>query len=128
MEYQEIRTAHDASVFDRESNGLHDGYLISMDYTHDGYEWGNPLFVDLRKARLTLRIMVTSIDNTMVEILFEGVREFQIIENAYELVDSSVAFSREGLITWCGDSSTDPEVLHDANYVIAEKMKWKIVA
>ena len=71
--------------------------------------------------------MVTSIDNTLVEILFEGVREFQIKENAYELVDSSIAFSKGGLITWCTDNSTDPESLCDTNYVIAEKMKWKIV-
>lgn len=129
MEYQEIRTAHDVSVFDRESNGLHDGYLISMDYTHDGFEWGNPLFVDLSKARLALRIMVTSINNTLVEIVFEGVREFQIKEKSWdlEIVDSSVTLSKEGLVTWCTDYSTDPEILCNANYVIAKKMKWKIV-
>ena len=127
MEYQEIQTARDASVFNRESNGLHDGYIISLDYAHDGYEWGNPLYIDPRKARLALRIMVTSIHNTLVEILFDGVREFQIKENSREIVDSSVTLSKDGLVTWCADNSTDPEILCNANYVMAEKMKWKIV-
>ena len=127
MDYREILSARDASVFDRETNKLHDGYLVSVNYMHDGYAWGNPLFIDSHRAELILRIMVTSIHNTLVEILFEGVREFQIKDTSYELVDSSIALSKEGIVTWCADTSTEPETLRDANYVVAEKMKWKII-
>lgn len=128
MEYREIKTNRDAVRFDRETNGLHDGYLVSVSYSHEGYTWGNPMHVDPQKTFLVLRIMVTSLRDTLVEMEFEGIRDFQIKETAYGLVDSSISITKDRLITWCGDNSTETDVLRDANYVIADKMKWRIIA
>lgn len=127
MEYYEIKTEREAAIFDRETNSLHDGCLVSANYSHDGYIWGNPMVIDPQKASLTLRIMVTSLGNTLVELLFEAVREFQIKEADYELLASAVSFSADGLIIWCGDDSAEPDAFRDANYVIAEKMKWRLI-
>lgn len=43
------------------------------------------------------------------------------------LHDSSLAFSEDGFVTWCADSSCEPDVLKEATYVIARTMKWRIV-
>ena len=72
--------------------------------------------------------MVTSIDNTLVEMTFEHIKDLQIRNIGYELLDSSISISEDGFITWCGDSETTPDVLHDSVYVIAKVMKWKIVS
>lgn len=128
MEYHDINSRRDAAIFERKVNCLHDGFIVSVNYSHEGYTWGNPMSVDPQKTSLVLRVMVTSINNALVELLFEGVREFQIKENGYELVDSSVSFSEAGLVTWCGDNSTEPDTSRDVSFVIAERMKWRFIS
>ena len=128
MDYQLIRDDKDASAFLSEVNGLHDGYIVSVNYQHQGYTWGNPLYIDPKKTGLILTVMVTSIDNTLVEMSFEHIKDLQIRNIGYELLDSSISISEDGFITWCGDSETTPGALHDSVYVIAKVMKWKIVS
>ena len=128
MDYHIISTDKDVAEFLTEVNGLHDGYIVSVDYQHQGYTWGNPMYIDPEKTRLVLRVMVTSIYNTLIEIVFEGIKDFQIKDVEYELLDSSISFSKDGFITWCGDLSTEPDSLRDSNYVIASMMKWRTVS
>ena len=128
MGYQEIRNKSNASAFLSEVNGLHDGYIVSANYQHQGYAWGNPLYIDPQKTKLVLTVMVTSIDNTLVEMTFEYIKDLQIRDVEYELLDSSIFFSEDGFITWRGDSITEPDSLHDSVYVIAKTMKWKIIS
>ena len=123
-----ISTEKDVAEFLSEANGLHDGYIVSIDYQHQGYTWGNPMYIDPEKTRLVLRVMVTSIYNTLIEIVFEGIKDFQIKDVEYELLDSSISFSKDGFITWCGDLSTEPDSLRDSNYAIASMMKWRIIS
>ena len=127
MEYHEIRNAQDVSDFLSETNGLHDGYIVSANYQHQGYVLGNPMLIDPQKSKLVLNVMVTSINNTLVELVFEDIRNFQIKDANYDLLDSSIVFSEDGSVTWCGDYSCEPDVLRDANYVAAGTMKWRIV-
>ena len=127
MEYRKILNEKDALSFISETNGLHDGYIISLSYRHDGYTWGNPMYVDSNKSVLELRVMVTSIWNTLVELVFEGIQQFQIRENTNEIPDSSIAFTQEGFVIWCGDNSTEADAMQDSNYVIAKKMKWRTI-
>ena len=72
--------------------------------------------------------MVTSIRNTLVEMVFEDIQDLQIKDVDYDLLDSSISFSGNGFVTWCGDRSTEPDSLQNSNYVIAKSMKWKIVS
>ena len=50
--------------------------------------------------------MVTSIYDTLIEMVFEGIKDLQIKDVEYELLDSSISFSKDGFITCCGDLST----------------------
>lgn len=117
MTYQVIRDSHDIAGFIAETNGLHDGYLVSVHYDHTGFAWGNPLYVDEQKAILKLQIVVTSMHNTRIELVFEAVRAWEIKENQTEILDSSVSFTDDGLIHWHSDDDD----------VIAKTMKWRII-
>ena len=86
------------------------------------------MYIDPEKTKLVLRVMVTSIYNTLIEIAFEGIKDFQIKNEEYGLLDSSISFSKDGFVTWCGDLSAEPNSLRDSNYVVARMMKWRIVS
>ena len=128
MDYHRISDKKDAAAFLSEANSLHDGYIVSIDYQHQGYTWGNPIYIDPEKTKLVLCVMVTSIYDTLVEIVFERIKDFQIKDADYELLDSSISFSKDGYVTWCGDLSTEPDSLRDSNFVISKVMKWRIVS
>ena len=128
MNYQAIKDDKDASAFLSEVNGLHDGYIVSAYYQHKGYVWGHPLYIDSQKTELILTVVVTSKNNALVEIVFEYIRDLQLRDVEYELLDSSISISEDGFITWCGDHETAPDALRDSVYVIAKVMKWKIVS
>ena len=128
MDYRIISDEQDAAAFLSETNGLHDGYIVSVDYQHHGYTWGDPLYIDPEKTKLVLRVMVTSIYDTLIEMVFEGIKDLQIKDVGYELLDPSISFSKDGSITWCGDLSTGPDPMRDSSYVVASMMKWRIVS
>ena len=128
MDYHIISDEIDAAAFLSEANGLHDGYIVSVDYQHHGYTWGNPMYIDPEKTKLVLRVMVTSIYDLLMEIVFESIKDFQIKDVYYELLDSSISFSKDGYVTWCGDCSAEPDSLHDSNFVVSKMMKWRIVS
>ena len=128
MDYRIISDEKDAAAFLSEANGLHDGYIVSVNYQHQGYTWGNPIYIDPEKTKLVLCVMVTSIYDTLIEIVFESIKDFQIKDADYELLDSSISFSKGGYVTWCGDLSTEPDPLRNSNFVISKVMKWRIVS
>ena len=128
MDYHIISDEIDAAAFLSEANGLHDGYIVSVDYQHHGYTWGNPMYIDPEKTKLVLRVMVTSIYNTLIEMVFEYIKDFQIKDEEFGLLDSSITFSKEGYVTWCEDLTTEPDSLRDSNYVVSKVMKWRIVS
>jgi len=128
MDYHIISDEIDAAAFLSEANGLHDGYIVSVDYQHHGYTWGNPMYIDPEKTKLVLRVMVTSIYNTLIEMVFEFIYDFQIKDDEFGLLDSSITFSKDGYVTWCGDLTTEPDSLRDSNYVVSKVMKWRIVS
>ena len=127
--FNEIRTEKDIQNFLDKTNSLHDGYIIGVQYTNDvmtnvdehGY------FTNPDATRLILRILVTSIWNTVVEIEFEAIREWQIKERLWDMTDTSIVFDENGLIVWSNDVFTDMSDLKNRSYVIAASMKWRIV-
>ena len=124
MSYHEIRNSHDIASFIAETNGLHDGYLVFAHYDHTGFGWGNPLVINDQKAILKLQIMVTSMHNKLIELVFEAVRTWKIKDNQNEILDTSVSFTDDGWILWCSDDSA---AISDGDYVIAKSMKWRII-
>ena len=127
-EYHSIATQADFTRFLEETNDLHDGYIISVQYQNDGIvpiPHGHAFHPE--KAKLRIQILVTSIFDTVVELLFSGIAEWQIKDSMWDMTQTAISFTKEGQVIWTNDYSTAPEVRKDCSYVIAASMKWKIV-
>lgn len=125
--FQTILTSKDIAYFLDKTNGLHDGYLIGVQYIHNGHTGGNPHRINPELSELSLRYMVTSIQDAIVEIVFSSLIEWQIKDYSFDITDTAVSFAENGAVIWADDCSTAPEVRENGSYVIAEKMKWRFV-
>ena len=125
--FSTIKTADDIEEFLDITNGLHDGYIIGVQYANNGItsiEHGHQF--DFLKTKLTLQILVTSICDTVVEMEFEGLTEWQIKDNQWDIVDTSVMFDEKKRIIWSDNQFVNMEELKKGSYAIAESMKWRI--
>ena len=129
MDFYAIKSNEDVRAFLEKTNSLHDGYIIGVQYTNDAFNHvdENGYLINPDATRLILRILVTSIWNTVVEIEFEAIREWQIKERLWDMTDTSVVFDENDLIVWSNDVFTDMSDLKNRSYVIAASMKWRIV-
>lgn len=129
MEFQSVKSNEDIKFFLEKTNSLHDGYIIGVQYTNDIMTNvdENGYFTNPYATKLVLRILVTSIWNTVVEIEFEAIREWQIKDNLWDMTDTSVVFDERNLIVWSNDVFTNMDDLKARSYVIARSMKWRIV-
>ena len=125
--FQTILTNKDIAYFLDKTNGLHDGYLIGVQYIHNGHTGGNPHRIDPRLTELCVRYMVTSIQDAVVELVFSSLIEWQIKDNSFDVTDTAVSIAENGNVIWTDDCSTLPEFRENGSYVIAEKMKWRFV-
>lgn len=129
--FNEIKTEKDIQNFIDKTNSLHDGYIIGVQYTNDVHTNvdENGFFTNPDATKLILRILVTSIWNTVVEIEFEGLWEWQILNDTYfyEILDTSVSFNDKGYIVWADDVWNNREELEGCSFAIAKSMKWRIV-
>lgn len=132
--FNAITAAEDIKLFLEKTNWLHDGYIIGVQYTNNSItkiENGYCFLPDQRK--LTLQILVTSIWDAVVEIEFEGLWEWQIKDDQGDITDTTVMFkkfrniSKQNLIVWSDDISTDMDEIKKGSYVIASSMRWRIV-
>ena len=87
----------------------------------------NGYFTNPDATKLILKILVTSIGDTVVELEFEAIREWQIKEHLWDMTDTSIVFDENGLIVWSNDVFTEMSDLKNRSYVIASSMKWRIV-
>ena len=129
--FKEIKTEKDVQDFINKTNSLHDGYIIGVQYTNDVHTNvdENGYFTNLDATKLILRILVTSIWDTVVEIEFESLWKWQVLNNTYfdEILDTSVSFNDKGYIVWADDVWTDQNDLEGCSFAIAKSMKWRIV-
>ena len=129
--FNEIKTEKDIQDFIDKTNSLHDGYIIGVQYTNDVHtnvdENGD--FTNPDATKLILRILVTSIWDTVVEIEFESLWEWQVLNDTYfdVILDTSVSFNDKGYIVWADDVWTDQNDLEGCSFAIAKSMKWRIV-
>ena len=129
--FNEIKTEKDIQNFIDKTNSLHDGYIIGVQYINDvmtnvdesGY-FNNP-----DATKLILKILVTSIWNTVVEIEFENLWEWQLLNDTYfsVILDTSISFNDKGYIIWADDVWENRDDLEGCSYAIAKSMKWRIV-
>lgn len=126
--HNEIKTSEDIQAFLEKTNYLHDGYIIDIRYTHNGIsKTENGHFFEPNKTKLTLQILVTSIWDTLVEIEFESLFEWQIKYNQSDILNTFVRFDEQNRIVWSDDYYTNADEVKKGSYVIASSMKWRIV-
>ena len=129
--FKEIKTEKDIQDFIDKTNSLHDGYIIGLQYINDVHTNidKNGDFTNPDATKLILRILVTSIWDTVVEIEFESIWKWQVLNDIYfdVILDTSVSFNDKGYIVWADDVWTDQNDLDDCSFAIAKSMKWRIV-
>ena len=123
-----IKSIEDINNFIDKTNSLHDGYIVGVHYANDGIsktEGGHYLEPD--KTKLILQILITSIWDTVVEIEFEDLFEWQIEARQFcDITDTSVFFNEKNRIVWMDGVYTNAEEMKKGSYVIAGSMKWRI--
>ena len=129
--FKEIKTEKDIQDFIDKTNSLHDGYIIGLQYTNDVHTnvYENGYYTNPEATKLILRILVTSIWDTVVEIEFESLRKWQVLNDTYfdAILDTSVSFNDKGYIVWADNVWTDQNDLEGCSFAIAKSMKWRIV-
>ena len=126
--FNEIKTSEDIQVFLEKTNYLHDGYIIDVRYTNNGIsKTENGHYFEPDKTKLILQILVTSIWDTLVEIEFESLFEWQIKYNQSDILNTFVRFDEQNRIVWSEDYYTNADEAKKGSYVIASSMKWRIV-
>lgn len=133
MNYTPIRTPADVQAFCEAVNDLHDGEILSVQYTHNGFERkpDGGLWCDPTRTELRLTVLVTSIWDSMVELVFESIKKWQMKGDSFVpddiLEDILVEIGEKGTITWTTGHSTEPEIMKENRYVIAGSMKWRFI-
>ncbi len=130
MALQSIKNKRDVRHFLDQTNSLHDGYVIGVQYTNNGImnTDADGRFLNPDDTKMILRILVTSMDDMIVEMEFVGLSEWQIKDNVYqkEITDTEIFFM-DGMIAWSDDFYEDPLAFREGSYVIAKSMKWRIL-
>ena len=124
--FNKIETENDIQDFLVKTNQLHYGHVISAIYTNNGIEKTESGYsYSSQKTTLTLRVLVTSLWFTTVEIEFEGLCEWQV-KDSY-IFAPTVSFDDQGRIIWADDVWRNAEELKSCSYAVAAYMKWRIV-
>ena len=126
--FNEIRTNNDIRVFLEMTNSLHDGFIIGVNYSNCGIlPIENGYTFNHEQTKLVLQILVTSICDAVVEIVFENLLEWQIHDNQWDITETSVIFNEQNWIIWSDDAFDNMETNKKGSYIIARSMKWRIV-
>ncbi len=126
--FYSIVSEKDIKNFLDKTNSLHDGYIIDVHYVNDGITIKeDAYYFDSERTKLILRILVTSINDIVVEIVFENILEWQIKDNQRDILDTAVIFDVNHRIIWTDETFIDMNELKNNSYVIAQSMKWRII-
>lgn len=125
--YHAIKSQKDIDTFIEQSNALHDGYVLSVQYHRSGIKrlGDGRLEFCPEDSELTIRIMITSIWDTVIELHFRGVTEWQVTDSEWAILGTSVSVSQSGLIVWTDGDTTDEAARQDGSYVVAESMEYR---
>ena len=126
--YFSIKNLADIDIFIEKTNALHDGYIIAVEFQNKGIKptkCGHEFDWTLR--RLKIRVLITSIQDAVLEMVFEHVIELKITEEQNDILEAGVRFDDNGFVIWTDDAEGMENVKETDSYVIAEKMKWRIL-
>ena len=126
--YYSIKSPADIDTFIEKTNALHDGYIIAVEFHNKGiksidcgYEFDRTL------RRLKVRVLITSIQDAVLEMIFENVLEWKITEDQSDILEATVCFDDRGSIIWSDGVIDTDKLERNDSYVIAKKMKWRIL-
>lgn len=119
-----IRTDQDVAFFLERTNSLHDGYIIGVQYEHRGHSKGNSHWIDPKLSELRIQIMITSIDDAVVELVFHVLSDWQIRDGMSDIIDTSVSVGDNEVI-WTDSDTTEPGMCESGSYVVARDMMWR---
>ena len=127
--YTPILTPEDAKAFIKAVNDLHDGAITAIDYRFTGItalpEGGHMYAPDMTELRIT--VLVTSIWDSVVELVFENLDDWQLKGRQSEIYGVLVEFNDQGSVIWTTAHSTDMKYMQESGYVIARRMKWRFM-
>ncbi len=126
--YKSINSNEDVQYFLEKTNSLHDGYIIEVHYENNGIssiKSGDDF--SPKQTKLVIKILVSSIWNTVVELEFENIKEWQIKDKQWDMTDTSVIFNDNNWIIWSDDVYMNIEEIKKGSYVIARSMRWRII-
>ena len=126
-EYIYIESKQDIDFFLDRINGLHDGYIIGVQYEHRGHTGKNPHYIDPTLSVLKIQIMVTSIHDAIVELVFQALSQWQVRDNSFDITDTAISFTDDGHVIWADDCSTAPDIRERGSFAIARAMKWRFI-
>lgn len=127
--YFPIKNLTDIETFIEKTNALHDGYIISVEYQNNGIKISDNAYeFNFELTQLTIRVLITSIFDATLEMVFENISEWKITESGYyDIFEACVVFNDKGFIVWSDDEIDLDKLERNDSYVIAEKMKWRIL-
>ena len=126
--YFSIRNPADIADFMEKTNALHDGYIIAVEYQNDGIKsTGDTYEFHSELKRLKIRVLITSMQDAVLEMLFENVSEWRITEAENDILEAAVAFNDNGSILWTDCAKNIDTFKKNGSYAIAESMKWRIL-
>ena len=127
--YTPILTPEDAKAFIQAVNDLHDGEITAMDYRFTGItklpEGGHMYAPDMTELHIT--VLVTSIWDSVVELVFEALDDWQLKSNQMGIYGTLVEWGDQGRVIWTTAHSTDVKYIQESNYVISRHMKWRFI-
>ncbi len=126
--YSKIQSSADIDVFIEKTNAIHDGYIVAVDFRNKGIkvvDYGYEFNPEL--TQLKISILITSIFDAVLEIVFDNIIEWKIKDSQLEILEATVFFDEKGFIIWTDDETNKNDFKTNDCYVIAQKMKWRFI-
>ena len=133
-DYTPILTPEDAKAFIEAVNSPHDGEMTDILYRFNGITKlpGGGHMYEPDETELKITVLVTSIWDSVVELVFESLDDWQLGSCSRSNIGTDiygilVDSDDTGFVVWTTGHSTDMAVMQEADFVIARRMKWRFV-
>ena len=125
--YYSIKSPADIDTFIEKTNALHDGYIVAVEYRNNGIKISGDVYeFNPELKQLIIRVLITSIQDAVLEMEFENVLEWKITQSNCDILEAGVSFDEKGFIIWADGAIDLNNVQENDSYVIAGKMKWRL--
>ena len=126
--YYSIKSFADLDTFKEKTNALHDGYIIAVEYRNNGIKISGDVYeFNPELEHLIIRVLITSIQNAVLEMVFESVLEWKITKTQSDILEVAVCFNDNGFLVLTDDATNLENFIDNDSYVIAKKMKWRFL-